>query len=126
MILHRSKKSEDWMKKKLVVLPIALVILGVASVYEWRYSKDMQEHISDVNRGLQMAQIQSAYSTGLIGSLQAMTAATDVGGEIISTHDHVHTIKDEVLAWKIKKAVEESGTVGEAIQRVIVKWQESV
>ncbi len=54
-----------------------------------------------------------------------MTATSKVAGEIISTHDHVHTVKDEVLAWKIKKAVEQSVTVGDAIQMVIAKWPES-
>lgn len=35
-------------------------------------------------------------------------------------------LKDEVLAWKIKKAVEQSITVGDAIQNVIAKWPESI
>jgi hypothetical protein len=35
-----------------------------------------------------------------------MIAASDIGAEIISTHDHVHTLKDQALAWKIKKAIQ--------------------
>jgi len=66
------------------------------------------------------------HSTGLIGSLQAMTAAVEVGGEIISTHDHVHTLKDQVLAWKVKKGIEQSVTVGAAIHNAIAQWPESI
>jgi hypothetical protein len=76
--------------------------------YEWRYSDDMQEHISSVNRDLQTAKLE------------------DIGGEIISTHDHVHTLRDQVLAWKIKKAIEQSVTVGDAIQNALAKWPESI
>jgi hypothetical protein len=114
------------MKAKLVVTSILLVVLVCAFGYEWRYSDDMQEHISSVNRDLQTASLEATHSTGLIGSIQAMTVASDVAGEIMSTHDHVHTLKDEVLAWKIKKAVEQSITVGDAIQTVIAKWPESI
>jgi hypothetical protein len=113
------------MKAKFVVTSIALVAFVSAYGYEWRYSDDMQEHINSVNRDLQTSRLEATTSTGLLGSLQAMTAAADVGAEIASTHDHVHTLKDEVLAWKIKKAVEEGGTVGGAIQNVIAKWPES-
>lgn len=114
------------MKKKLIVTSIVLVTFIAALGYEWRYSDDMQEHISSVNRDLQTARLEATYSTGLIGSIQAMTAASDAAGEIINTHDHVHTLKDEVLAWKIKKAIEQSITVGDAIQTVIAKWPESL
>ena len=41
------------MKAKLVVTSILLVALVSAFGYEWRYSDDMQEHISSVNRDLQ-------------------------------------------------------------------------
>jgi hypothetical protein len=112
---------------KITALALILVVAFVSAFgYEWRYSDDMQEHISSVNRDLQTARLEATYSTGLIGSLQAMTAASDVGGEIISTHDHVHTLKDQVLAWKIKKAIEPSVTVGDAIQNAIAKWPESI
>jgi hypothetical protein len=114
------------MKAKLVATLIALVAFGSAFGYEWRYSPDMQEHINSVNRDLQSAGQEARYSTGLFGSLQAMTSAADVGGEIASTHDHVHTLKDEVLAWKVKKAVEEGVTVGGAIENVIAKWPEII
>lgn len=114
------------MKKKLVVSSIVLVILIAAFAYEWRYSDDMQEHINSVNRELQAASLEATYSTGLIGSLQSMTTAADVASEIISTQEHVHTLKDAALAWKIKKAVKQSTTVGDAIQIVIAKWPESI
>jgi hypothetical protein len=112
-------------------ISITLALLLVAAVasafgYEWRYSADMQEHIRSVNRNLQTARLQATYATGLIGSIQAMTAGPDVGGEIMSTHDHVHTLKDQVLAWRIKKAIEQSVTVGDAIQNAIAKWPESI
>ena len=114
------------MKKKLVVSSIVLVTLIAAFTCEWRYSDDMQEHISSVNRDLQAASLEAAYSPGLIGSLQSMTGAVDVAGEIISTHEHVHTLKDEALAWKITKAVEQGSTVGDAIQNVIAIWPASI
>ena len=110
-----------------ITLAIVLIVAFVfAFAYEWRYSDDMQEHISSVNRELQTTGLEAQYSTGLIGSLQAMTASADVGGEIANTHDHVHTLKDQVLAWKIKKAIGQSATVGDAIQNVIAKWPESM
>lgn len=68
------------MKTKLVVTSIALVAFVSAFGYEWRYSDDMQEHISSVNRDLQTARLEGTDSTGLIGSIRAMTAASDVGG----------------------------------------------
>jgi hypothetical protein len=114
------------MKKKLVVSSVVLVTLIAAFAYEWRYSDDMQEHISSVNRELQAASLEALSSTGMLGSLQSMTAEADVAGEIISTHEHVHTLKDEALAWKIKKSVEQGSTVGDAIQIVIAKWPESI
>ncbi len=108
---------------------LAAVLLGgglAAGVYEWRYSDDMQEHIDTVNRDLEGARSQATYSTGLIGSLQAMRAEADVAGEIIDTHEHVHTVKDQVLAWKIKKAVGDSTTVGAAMHSVIAAWPASL
>ncbi len=114
------------MKAKLVVALIVLAATGITYGFEWRYSDDMQEHIRSVNRDLESARLEATYSTGLMGSIQAMTAASEVGGEIISTHEHVHPLKDEFLAWKIKKAVEHSITVGDAIQNVIVSWPESI
>jgi len=55
-----------------------------------------------------------------------MSATTDVSRKIIETYEHVHTLKDEVLAWKIKRAVEQSVTVREAVQNVITQWPESI
>ena len=114
------------MKRTPFVILTVLVITIAAFGYEWRYSEDMQEHISSVNRDLESARLEATYSSGLIGSLQAMTAATNVAGEIIGTRDHVHTLKDELLAWKIKKAAEQGTTVGGALQMVIAKWPESI
>ncbi|MEG9430721.1 hypothetical protein [Terriglobus sp. ADX1] len=51
-----------------------------------------------------------------------MRERIEVGTEIIETHDYVHTLKDEVLAWKIKKTVEENDTVGQATYAVIARW----
>ena len=110
------------MKRTLVVSTIVLLVLLGAFAYEWRYSDDMEEHIRRVNRDLDAARLQETYSSGLIGSIQAMTAATDVAGEIISTHEHVHTLKDEALAKKIKKSLERSVTVGDAIQAALAEW----
>ncbi len=114
------------MRMKFLVTLIVLVTSVAVFGYEWRYSDDMAEHISSVNRDLQTARLEETYSTGLVGSLQAMTAATNVAGKIISTHDHVHTLKDEVLAMKNKKALEQSITVRDAIQIVIASWPESI
>jgi hypothetical protein len=112
---------------KITALAAILIVAFVSTFgYEWRYSEDMKAHISSVNRDLQAARLEATYSTGLIGSLQAMTSTSEVGGEIISTHDHVHTLKDRALAWKIKKAIEPSVTVGDAIQNAIAKWQEII
>ena len=113
--------------KKVVMMLLTVGVLAAASAYEWRYSADMQEHISTVNRDLDRARSNAIYATGLIGSLQTMTAQTEVGGEIISTHEHVHTLKDEVLAWRIKKALDREGmTVGGAIQAAIAVWPDSL
>jgi len=114
------------MKKKLAVW--ALIVAAVsAAVYvtEWRYSDDMRRHINTVNTELQSTQAQ-ATATGLVASLESMTATADVGGEIISTHDHVHTLKDAYLAWKIKRAIQQSANVGAAIRNAIESWQENV
>ena len=46
------------MKAKIVVTSIALVGILSAFGYEWRYSDDMQEHISSVNRELETARLQ--------------------------------------------------------------------
>ncbi len=113
--------------KKVVTMLLAVGALATAGAYEWRYSTDMEEHISTVNRDLQGSRSDAIYATSLLGSLHAMTAQTDVGGEIISTHDHVHTLKDEVLAWKIKTALDREGmTVGGAIQTAIAVWPGSL
>ena len=112
--------------KRTYVVASVLVIAITAFGYEWRYSEDMQEHISSVNRDLESARLEENYASGLTGSIRAMTAATEVANEIMRTHDHVHTLKDEVLAWKIKKAVEQGGTVGGAIRMVIAQWPESL
>lgn len=61
---------------------IALLVggaLAVAGAYEWQYSTDMQQHISKVNRDLDRARSDAIYATGLIDSLHAMTAQTEVG-----------------------------------------------
>jgi hypothetical protein len=82
----------------------------------------MQEHIASVNTDLAHAQIASMYNTGLTGMLQSMTNEADVAGEIIETHNHVHTLKDEMLAMRIKKAVQNGGTVGGAMRSSIELW----
>jgi hypothetical protein len=112
--------------KRAVTMVLVVGALAAAGAYEWRYSADMQEHIDTVNHDLEGARSDALYANGLIGSLQAMTAQTEVGGEIISTHEHVHTLKDEVLAWKIRRALDREGmTVGGAIQTAISIWPES-
>src|SRR6185437_5021452 len=114
------------MRRLLFLIVTALVIAMAGFGYEWRYSDDMQEHISSVNRDLENARLSATYSSGLIGSIHVMTATANVAGEIIRTHDHVHTLKDELLAWKIKKAAGQGTTVGDAMQIVIAKWPESL
>lgn len=53
-----------------------------------------------------------------------MTDEADIAREIIDTHEHVHTLKDEMFARKIKQAVSEGVTVGGAIQRALGVWQD--
>ena len=110
------------MKKWIVMFALAGAV-SIGAVTEWRYSADMQEHIETVNADLASAQIEAAYNTGLLGSLQSMTDETTVATEIIDTHNHVHTIKDEVLARGIKQAAANGVTVGGSIQSVIAYWQ---
>jgi hypothetical protein len=113
--------------KKTVVTIVGFAALFVGGfAYEWRYSDDMQEHIDSVNRDLENARLEASYSTGLLSSLQTMSSETDVAREIIETHEHVHTLKDEVLAWKLKTAIEQGITVGDAIQIALAKWPEVV
>ena len=113
-------------KKKLIWASTVLVLLLGSFSYEWSYSDDMQEHIAQVNLHLEMARTNALVSSGLFGSLQTMTAEADVAREIIETNEHVHSLKDEVLAWKIKKTVQQCDTLGETIQAVIAKWPESI
>ncbi|SNS33873.1 hypothetical protein SAMN05421770_101564 [Granulicella rosea] len=113
------------MKKKVIASWILLLLLAFFA-YEWRYSNDMQEHIALVNLHLEMARTNASLSTGLIGSIQTLTDESNVAGEIIETHEHVHTLKDEILAWKIKKTLEHCETIGEAIPAAVSKWQESI
>lgn len=109
-------------KKKWFVLTVFVVILGVIAMCEWRYSDDMKEHIATVNADMESAQLQSVYSTGLVGMLRSLTSRVDVAGEILDTHHHVHTLKDEMLALRIKNAVKNSYTVGQGIGAVIAVW----
>ena len=51
-----------------------------------------------------------------------MTSRVEVADEIIDTHNHVHTLKDKMLAMRIKKAVQNGVTVGGAIESVIALW----
>lgn len=112
------------MGKRLVIgALVVLSVLGVAAVTEWRYSADMQDHINTVNADLARVQTEAAFSTGLLGGLQTLTAEADVAREIIETHEHVHTLKDEVLATRIKKAAENGVTVGGALHSVIAYWR---
>ena len=112
--------------RRLIVSISVLLMLVAVFFYEWRYSDDMQDHINSVNRDLSAAREQELLATGLLGSLQAMTSGSEVAGQIISTHEHVHTVKDEVLAWKIKKAVQESITLRGAMQSAIAVWPLSI
>jgi hypothetical protein len=112
---------------KKIVIPLAVVaVMGIAFAFEMRYSGDMQEHIDSVNRDLEQVRLEASYSNGLMGSLQTMKDEADVAREIMETRDHVHTLKDQVLASKIKEAAEDGATVGGAIQSVIAKWPDSV
>lgn len=85
-------------EEKVVVIACVAAISVALFGSEWRYSEDMQEYIDWVNRDLETASLQASYSTGLLSSLQNMATQADVAREIIETHEHVHTLKDEVLA----------------------------
>jgi hypothetical protein len=54
--------------KKVVMMVLVVGALAAAGAYEWRYSADMQEHISTVNHDLEDARSNAIYATGLIGS----------------------------------------------------------
>ena len=112
--------------KKWLWLTVVAVALVAAAAYEWRYSADMQGHIDDVNRDIESASMRSTMSRGLIGSLGTMRDEADVAGEIFQTHEYVHTIKDEMLARRIKQAVSDGITVGGAIRNVLSVWSRSV
>ncbi len=108
------------------LLVVACVVVVVVSIYESRYSGDMQEHIDHVNSDLENVRLQAALATGMIGSLQVMTEETRVAGEIFETHEHVHTLRDELLARKVKSAVEDGETVGGAVRTAIERWPDSI
>ena len=114
------------LKAKHIVMAMLLILLAVVFVVEWRYSQDMRQHIGLVNRKLETVRQRAASPRGQVDSVQATSAVADAGAEIIATHDHVHTLKDEYLAWKIKKAVEKSITVGDANEDAIAKWPASL
>jgi hypothetical protein len=114
------------MRSKLAWTFIIASTVVAASVYEWRYSDDMQDHIDLVNRDLESARLEATFARGLIGSLQTMTAESEVAREIMETNEHVHTVKDEVLARRVKDAAEQGVTVGGAIQNVIARWPGSI
>lgn len=120
-VATKAETKRGHMKTKWIV-GMVLIGVSVTAMTEWRYSADMQEHIATVNSHLASAQLAAQYNTGLVGSLQTMTDEADVAGEIIDTHYHVHTLKDEMLAMRIKKAVEDGGTVGGAMGSVIALW----
>ena len=109
-------------KVKQVVVAIFIVIVACFLLFEWSYSDDMKLHIALVNHKLEALRLQTNHPGGAVDSVRTMSAVADAGEEIMSTHDHVHTLKDEVLAWKIKRAVEKSITVGDANQDAIAKW----
>ncbi len=108
------------------LLIVAAIIVAAVSIYESRYSGDMQEHIDQVNSDLENVQLQSTLATGLMGSLQVMTDETRVAGEIFETHEHVHTLRDELLARKVKATVEDGETVGGAVRTAIQRWPDSI
>ena len=112
------------MKKATVVVLILVALCAVAYGFEWRYSDDMQQHIASVDSQLETARLNSLLSRGLLASIQSMTDEANIAREIIDTHEHVHTLKDEMLARKIKQAVSEGVTVGGAMQRAISVWQD--
>lgn len=107
-----------------LMLAALIAALSIVFCYEWRYSSDMREHIVAVNRDLETARMQTLFSHGLIGTLDAMTTRAEVGGEILDTHEYVHTLKDQILAWKVKDAAKQGITLGGAIQNVVAKWPE--
>lgn len=113
------KKSK---KKWLVLTVLFVVVLAIVGAYEFQYSDDMKEHIAQVNHDMDYARFSSLYSGGLIGSLQTMTKETEIAREIMETDEHVHTLKDQLLASRIKKAAGDGVTVGGAIQSVIAQW----
>jgi hypothetical protein len=110
-----TRKKSKWI--------LVFLVVGVIVACEWRYSEDMQEHIKSVNRDLLGPETSG---TGLMGALRAMTTQADVSREIMETQEHVHTLKDQVLAWKIKRTVQQSSTVGEAIGQSIAVWQQTL
>ena len=114
------------MKTKYVIVLITVFLVTTAFIFEWRYSGDMRAHINSVNVDLESAQSQAAEAAGMIRSIQAITATTEVAREIMETRNHVHTLKDEVLAWKVKRSVEDSITVGDAMRDSIKMWPEIV
>ena len=65
------------MKAKWIAGMVLIVVSAIA-VTEWRYSDDMQNHIATVNADMASAQLATEFNTGLIGSLQTMTAEADV------------------------------------------------
>lgn len=111
------------MRKMLMVTLAMGVAICVATATEWRYSDDMQEHIKTVNAELARAQMEAEFSAGLIGSLHSLTEEANVAAEIATTHEHVHTLKDEILAMRVKKAAENGVTVGGAMRSLIVYWR---
>jgi hypothetical protein len=109
------------------VLYIVLALaLGALTIYECHYSAEMQTHIDRVNRDLEDASIRSIGSTGLLGSLQTMRDEADVAGEIMETRLYVHTLRDELLARRIRQAAEDGVTVGGAIGNVVHAWPDSI
>jgi hypothetical protein len=107
--------------KRFALVLIALT-LPITALAEWRYSDDMQQHITTVNADLASAQLAAGHSIGLVGMLQTMTNEADVAGEIFDTHKHVHTLKDEMLAMRVKKATGNGVTLGGAAHSVIALW----
>lgn len=110
------------MKRAKVVGLLMAALVAAVGAFEWRYSDDMQQHIAGVNHDLTSLNLDEALSHGLIGQLGVIRERIDIGGEIIETHNHVHTLKDELLAYQIKKTVEESDTVGQATYAVLARW----
>lgn len=105
----------------LACIAVAAILIG-GGLYEWRYSDPMQAHIDEVNADLEAARTDAMFSSGLVSTLNSMTEMTTVSQEIMETQNYVHTLKDEVLALKVKKAVQNSVTVGNAIGNTISFW----